>query len=195
MILGYHIIWGAYGFWLPNDARGSGSDRVWSHGLRRFGPATKVHTRRSVAHRPFDPQVRRRAQQCLKYPPVHLTGEQARAVARGFAAESVERGVKVHACAVMPDHVHLVVAAHRLYADEIATRFKSAATRRLTDEGLRPLTDHHDRHGRIPTPWAIGGWEVFLNTPNEMRDRIAYVERNPVQAGLKPQRWEFVTPY
>ncbi len=37
MIVGYHIIFGMYGFWLPNDPRGSWSDFVGSWELYRFG--------------------------------------------------------------------------------------------------------------------------------------------------------------
>lgn len=36
MIHGYHLIWGAYGFWLPNDPRGSWSDFVYSWELERL---------------------------------------------------------------------------------------------------------------------------------------------------------------
>ncbi|HUT10853.1 MAG TPA: hypothetical protein VMY42_10175 [Thermoguttaceae bacterium] len=49
MVLAYHVIFGAYGFWLPNDPRGSWSDFVGSWELARFGKATKVSTRRSLA--------------------------------------------------------------------------------------------------------------------------------------------------
>ena len=58
MVIGYHINIGAYGFWLPNDPRGSWSETVWAPHLRRFGPATKVETRRSVASRKHDYQKR-----------------------------------------------------------------------------------------------------------------------------------------
>ena len=37
MIIGYHSIFGMYGFWLPNDPRGSGSDYVASWELFRHG--------------------------------------------------------------------------------------------------------------------------------------------------------------
>ena len=50
MLLGFHVILSAYGFWLPNDPRGSWSDFVWAWDLFRYGPATKVETRSSVAH-------------------------------------------------------------------------------------------------------------------------------------------------
>ena len=54
MILGLHFIFSAYGFWLPNDPRGSWSDTVRDLELLRFGPATKADTTRSVAARPHD---------------------------------------------------------------------------------------------------------------------------------------------
>ncbi|HEY5314071.1 MAG TPA: hypothetical protein VIK18_16185 [Pirellulales bacterium] len=53
--IAYHIIFCAYGFWLPNDPRGSWSTFVGSKLLyRKFGPATKVTTRESLAHQPHD---------------------------------------------------------------------------------------------------------------------------------------------
>jgi hypothetical protein len=55
MILAFHSIFSFRGFWLPNDLRGSGSDYVANWELfRGYGPATKVTTRRSVAHQPHD---------------------------------------------------------------------------------------------------------------------------------------------
>ena len=47
MIRASHVIFSAYGFWLPNDPRGSWSDFVGSWELQRFGPATKVNVRHS----------------------------------------------------------------------------------------------------------------------------------------------------
>jgi hypothetical protein len=58
MILAFHSIFTAYGFWLPNEPRGSWSDFVGSWELRRFGPATKVTTRRSIAEKPYDRKLK-----------------------------------------------------------------------------------------------------------------------------------------
>src|SRR5689334_5419414 len=58
MVLAYHVIFGTYGFWLPNDPRGSWSDFVRSWELLRYGPATHVHTRRSTAYDPHDQALR-----------------------------------------------------------------------------------------------------------------------------------------
>src|SRR4051794_9249491 len=85
MIVGYHIIFGAYGFWLPNDPRGSWSDFVGSWDLFRYGPATKTDERRSLAYEEHNREQRLEAKNVLKYPAVEFTGLQARAVGRGFA--------------------------------------------------------------------------------------------------------------
>ena len=42
MVIGYYILLGMYGFWLPNDPRGSRSKFVWSNDLAEFGEATAV---------------------------------------------------------------------------------------------------------------------------------------------------------
>ncbi|MCA9086946.1 MAG: hypothetical protein KDA81_23035, partial [Planctomycetaceae bacterium] len=49
MIHGYHLILPMYGFWLPNDPRGSWSDFVWKWELVRFGKATRTIDRRDIS--------------------------------------------------------------------------------------------------------------------------------------------------
>ena len=108
LVRAYHVIFGTYGFWLPNDERGSWSNFVGSWELLRFGKATTVRTRRSLARRPSDPVRRAEAKKALKYPAVALSGVQARAVARGFAAYAAQTNLSVLACAILPEHVHCV---------------------------------------------------------------------------------------
>ncbi len=48
MVHGYHVILPTYGFWLPNDPRGSWSEFVRKWELVRFGPTTKTIQRRSL---------------------------------------------------------------------------------------------------------------------------------------------------
>jgi hypothetical protein len=85
VIAGYHIISGTCGFWLPNDPRGSWSSFVGSWEQFQYGRATQTHERRSLAYKPHDRATRRAAKSAVQYPPVTLTGVQARAVTRGFA--------------------------------------------------------------------------------------------------------------
>src|SRR3954453_5061334 len=105
MIAGYHVIFGAYGFSLPNDPRGSWSDFVGAWDLFRHGPATKTDDRRSLARQAHDRERRMAAKQSLLRPPVVFNGVQARAIGRGFATSANKGGVTVWACAILPDHV------------------------------------------------------------------------------------------
>jgi hypothetical protein len=113
MIVGYHVIFGAYGFWLPNDPRGSWSDFVGSWELRRYGSATKTNERRSLAHRKHDRSQRLAAKQALQRPAVQFTGVQARAVGRGFASYVERANLLVWAICRMKeaDHRSVLLAA------------------------------------------------------------------------------------
>ncbi len=194
-MLGYHLCFSAYGFWLPNDPRGSWSTAVWAPDLRRFGKATKVATSRSLAHRRHDDARRLQAKTHLKYPPVQLTGVQARAVGRGFGEILGRLQLVAYACSILPDHVHLVTGIHPRDGKTLIGFLKRAATRQLIAEGLHPLAQRRRANGELPSPWTVGGWVVYLDTEEQLRNRIQYVENNPVQAGFRVQRWSFVSPF
>ena len=38
MVAGYHLIWTVYGYWLPNDPRGSTSSEVRIAFIKALGP-------------------------------------------------------------------------------------------------------------------------------------------------------------
>jgi hypothetical protein len=95
----------------------------------------------------------------------------------------------------MPDHVHVVMMRHELKIEDIIQRMMSCATRQMTIAGLHPMEQYRDVKGRAPSPWAEGGWSVFLDSPEEIHGRIRYVNDNPLKAGLRAQRWRFVTRY
>jgi REP element-mobilizing transposase RayT len=195
MVIAHHIIFGAYGFWLPNDPRGSWSREVWADHLRPFGPAKKVSTRSSVAHVAHDNARRLEAKRNLLYPAVRFTGPQAQAIAKAFGETVRMLELSVYACAIMPDHVHLVTCRHRRTAEDIAGFLKRAASRRLAADELHPFTEFRRDNGHVPSPWTDSGRKVFLNTSQDVRQRIRYVEENPIKTGFRPQRWSFVVPY
>ena len=195
MVLGSHVILSAYGFWLPNDPRGSWSDFVGSWELARWGRATITDWRQSLAGRPHDRQVRFDAKGALKHPPVRFTGPQIQAIGRGFADFAAKSGLVVWACAILPDHAHLVIASHRYTVEQVAILLKGAATRQLLAEGLHPLANVQVRGDRQTKLWARGFWKVFLNAPHHVRCAIRYVESKPLKMGLPDQSWPFVRPY
>ncbi len=193
MIVAYHVIFGTYGFWLPNDPRGSWLDFVGSWELYRYGPATKTDERRSLAYREHDRGLRLAAKKALKRPAVELNGLQARAVAQGFGDYVKKSQLAVWACAILPDHVHLVVGRPGMDVEQLVIQLKGAATESLKVQGLHPFGHMKDNKGRTPKCFARGEWKVFLD-PEDVPRAIRYVDNNPVMEGKKLQRWSFVVP-
>jgi REP element-mobilizing transposase RayT len=193
MILGSHVIFSAYGFWLPNDPRGSWSDFVGGWDLFRLGHATKVEARASVAHAPHDRTARLAAKEALKYPPVSFTGLQAREIAMGFGDVVRRAGLTIWACSILPEHVHLVIARHSCKVERIVNGLKGAATKALLVADLHPFAGFKNKNGKVPKCWARGQWKVFLDAEEDVRHAIKYVEENPVKESKPRQRWSFVT--
>ena len=195
MVLGHHVVITAYGFWLPNDPRGSWSEFVRSWELLRFGKATKIDTRRSVASIPHDQDGRLAAKRALKDPPVHFSGVQARAIGRGFAQFVERSGITVWACVILPEHAHLVIARHDYPVERAVNLLKGQSTRQLIQEGVHPLAAFPTSTGRMPKAWGRGHWSVFLDSDSGIRRAIRYVRDNPAKEGKRPQRWSFVAPF
>jgi REP element-mobilizing transposase RayT len=186
MVLGYHVVFGAYGFWLPNDPRGSWSDFVGAWELYHFGRATKTLETRSLARAEHDRKLRMAAKLALRFPAVEFSGNQALAVAQGFDEARLEGQYAIWACSILPEHVHLVIARHERRIGLIIGHLKARATQRLKTECLWP-------DARRPV-WAERGWKVFLDSIEDVGRAVDYVRDNPVKEGKRPQRWSFVVP-
>src|SRR5437867_6708195 len=179
MVIADHIIITAHGFWLPNDPRGSWSDFVGAWELLRFGRATKVTTHRSLAHVPHDRELRRAAKRSLKYPAVRFSRAQIQSIAKGFAHAAAQSGYVIYACAIMPDHAHLVVARHERTAEIITSHLKSFATRELRADGRHPFERFARPNGSVPEMWAESLWQVFLFKPDRGSPRHPIRQRQP----------------
>jgi REP element-mobilizing transposase RayT len=195
MVLGYHVIFSAYGFWLPNDPRGSWSEFVGAWELFLAGGKATTTTERRALHRdPHDRAKRLATKQHLVRPAVKFTGVQARAACRGFGEYVAKSGLPVWACSIMPGHVHMVTGRFRLPVEQVVVQLKAAATRRLIEEGLHPFGELASSDARPPKCWGRGEWKVFVDDPGHLAAAVQYVENNPVKDGLPPQTWSFVTP-
>ena len=192
-IVGYHIIFGAYGFWLPNDPRGSWSDFVGAWELFRFGQATRTTERRSLARDEHDQEKRLAAKSALKLPSVLFSADQILTVGEGIAEVVVKSQLQIWACSIMPEHVHCVLARDRLSAEQLSIQIKGGATRAMVLAGNHPFLAHARTGQRPPKTWERGEWKVFLHNEGEVQKAIKYVEDNPIREGLPPQHWEFVT--
>jgi REP element-mobilizing transposase RayT len=91
-----------------------------------------------------------------------------------------------YACAILPDHVHLVIRKHRDRAEQMIENLQQSTRLRLSRENFIP-----ERHPL----WTQGGWRGFLNSPQRVRTVIRYIESNPLRAGLPQQEWGFVREY
>jgi REP element-mobilizing transposase RayT len=178
MILASHVIFGTYGFWLPNDPRGSWSDFVGRWELARFGKATTVTTHRSLARMPHDRELCEAAKQASMYPPVIFTGVQALAVGQGFIKAIEDASYTILACAILPEHVHLVLCRHARKPRKIIGHLKARATRQLKADRLWPDPEQ--------PVWGKRAWVVRA---------IKYVEQNPGKEGKPSQKWSFVMPF
>jgi REP element-mobilizing transposase RayT len=191
MIVAYHVSFGAYGFWLPNDPRGSWSTFVGKWELyRAAGKATTTFETRSVAHQPHDRALRLGAKRTLERPPVEFNGPQRLTVGHAIGTYARKSGLDVWACAVMPDHIHLVFASHRLAPKAIVNKLKGAITNELVEKGVHPF--QHLKLPNEPPPkcFAQGEWVIFLDW-EDIAWHVEYVENNPVKAGLPRQDWDF----
>ena len=164
---------------------------VGSWDLFRYGPATKTTERRSVAHQPHDRAHRLAAKEALQRPAVAMTGLQARAVGWGFGEYFKRARIPVWACAILPDHVHLVVGRLEMAVEQLVIQLKGAGTERLKEDGLHPFGELKDEQGRTPKCFGRGEWKVFLDPPDVERS-VRYVEDNLLKEGKPRQRWGFV---
>jgi hypothetical protein len=139
--------------------------------------------------------ARYRAKQELAYPEVTFDGYQALSVVQGFAAMTAKSGYVIHACASLPSHVHLVIARHHYAIEQVIRLLRQEATRQSLADGRHPFAAHRTSTGRLPSVWAQDFWKVFLFTDEEIRQKIAYVEENPIKEGKRRQNWSFVAPF
>jgi len=196
MVHGYHVIMPMYGFWLPNDPRGSWSDFVRRWELVRFGRSNKSLHKRDLSELTAEERNNRQlAQDQLLYPRVSIDGQQALGIAHGFSDHVHRNNYTVWACAILPEHTHLVLARHRFSVEQMVNLLKGASTRALLASGQHPLGLYRTPRGQVPCMWSARRWKVFLDSEEAIDQAIRYVEENPVKEGKKQQHWSFVTPF
>jgi REP element-mobilizing transposase RayT len=192
MVDAYHLILGLYGFWLP-DPKGSWPQFVSSFELLRYGNATTVAVTQEDQDRlPHHLVSRMSAEADLKYPKLKLTGLQARAIGQGFSHRASYYGFECLACAIVPDHIQLVILCHSISIEQIANLLKGSATRELRNQEIHPFKEHPTRTHRFPKAFARGQWSVRLENETEIPNAVEYVEALPEREGLPKQQWKFV---
>jgi len=178
MIIAYHAIFTTYGTWLPNDPRGSYSKEIYNEQLRLLG---------GIKYGRQNPQPAK--EQLMKFwtkaaprisrPPFYFDNKSRSIVAGAFGNVVQRLGIKVPACTIMNDHVHILVQRSKYRIEYIVNQLKGAATNALKL-----------KH----TPWTRGCWKVFITDSDALQSAVQYIQANPACAGRPPQSWDFVSP-
>ncbi len=186
LVIAHHLIWTAYGWWPVNDPRGSSSRTIrcdifkelgeLHHGRKRVQPARDESCAFLGA-----------AQSRMQYDTPTFDAAARRIIADAFGQAVAAQRYTCYGCAIMPDHVHVVMRKHRDTAEQMIASPQGASRQRLRDAANDWAPTH--------PVWGGPGWKVFLDHPDEIRRTIGYVADNPLPLGWPRQAWSFVTAY
>ena len=186
IIIAHHLILSGYGHWLPNDPRGSGSEEIREEKLSDLGP---IHHGRKQIQPPRQElkQFYRDANPLLDFEPIWFDDAKRQAIAEAFARVVENPRYTVWACAVLSNHAHLCIRRHR---DDAVTMWNAFAetSRAALGRLFEDLADDYPL-------WSNRPYKVFLDSPEDVRRVVAYIQRNPARENLRPQTLSFVQPY
>lgn len=185
MVVGYHFIWTLYGWWLPNDPRGSMSHSIASDVLRDLG---ELHFGRKRIQPPSRVirQFYENAEPRLQFPLLTLSDPDIDLVAEAFGHAIRQHRYTCYACAIMPDHVHILIRKHRDDAPKMIENLQHES--KLILMARSPSFAHHP-------VWGGCGWKVFLDDRADMERTTHYIEQNPLKARRPAQHFPFVQKY
>jgi hypothetical protein len=185
MVIAYHLIATAYGWWLPNDLRGSMSKNIRCDLIKELG---EVHFGRKRIQ-PNSKSIRdffRQAEPALQHQLLEFQEAEREIIARSFAETIQRERYTCYGLVLMKDHTHLCIRKHRHLAEQMVLTFQEFSRRALIEAGLR-AKDH--------PVWGGPGWKVFLDETEDVWRTIRYIDDNPIKIGESPQVYPFVTPY
>jgi len=157
-------------------------------GLKRFAALGELHYGRKETQPP-GPQIKQfydQARDELKHPLLTLDDEDIKVVANSFAKVIEECRYTCYACAIMPDHVHVLIRKHREQAEAMIESLQEVTRDSLIAAGKR-ASSH--------PVWGGDGWKVFPYTQADFVRVIEYIRQNPIKAKRPTQHWSFVKKY
>ncbi|MEX2138062.1 MAG: hypothetical protein WD894_02290 [Pirellulales bacterium] len=187
MLAGYHLIWTAYGWWLPNDPRGSRSREIRCASIEALGELHYGPRRVQPAGRVIR-EFYEAAAEALRFPLLKFSPAEVDAIGQTFARVVRQRGYTCYGCAIMPEHVHLLIRKHRDQAGTMIDAFQEASRAAVC---AKPQAGRGDDH----PVWGGPGWKVYLETCEDMWRTEEYIRRNPLGIEAPEQHWSFVRRY
>jgi len=118
--------------------------------------------------------------------PLHLNDGKASKIVVDSIIFGIPDRYDLFAFVVMPNHVHILLLPH-IQIDKIT-------------QGIKGFTSHEinllqERRGRAL--WIDESFDHWVRTSDELLRIIAYIERNPVKAGLcaAPEQWDWSSAF
>ncbi|MGA2620334.1 MAG: hypothetical protein ABSF26_22165 [Thermoguttaceae bacterium] len=185
MIAAYHLVWTAYGWWLPNDPRGSTSRDVRCAAIAGLGELHYGRKRIQPAGRVIR-EFHEAARSLLKHALLTMSEEEVRAIGDALGAVIRQRNYTCYGCAVMPDHIHILVRKHRDLAETMIGHLQEASRGAVLGLGRR-----EQEH----PVWGGPGWKVYLDSREDTVRTVDYIRQNPPRARRPAQHWPFVKEY
>jgi len=127
-----------------------------------------------------------RAKEVLRFPLLEFGPQEVDAVGDAFSESIRKHRYTCYACAIMPDHVHVLIRKHKHKAEEMIEILQESSRLRIRELGLRDAAH---------PVWGGQGWKVFIDRPDVVRGTIRYIEENPLKWNLPRQHWAFVSEY
>jgi REP element-mobilizing transposase RayT len=177
MVIAYHTIFTTYGTWLPNDPRGSYSKDVYIEQLKSLG-TVKYGRQKPRPSKKILQKFWTVAKQNTNRPPFFVNDKTRMLAASGFRKVVDRLHITIPACAIMKDHVHIIILRSKYRIEYLVNQLKGAATKEMKLKY---------------SPWTRGCWKIFINDTDTLGAAVQYICANPENSGLLPQSWDFVT--
>ena len=115
----------------------------------------------------------------LTQPPFFIDDNIRPIIATVFKQVVQRLDIKIPACAIMNDHVHVLILRSKYRIEYLVNQLKGSATRALRLK---------------QTPWARACWKVFITDIEALLAAANYIQANSTCAGMPNQSWDFITP-
>lgn len=185
MIIATHFIFTGYGHWFPNDPRGSLSTEVHAPEL---APLAKAHFGRRK-QQPTKEQLRaffEEAQKHLHYPLLWWDRLCRQQIADGLGEAIASNRMTCYACAILSNHIHILIRRHKLRAQDMLSVFRDAIRSTITFTGSCPK-DH--------PVLSDNACHIFKSSPAPVRACVTYIEDNYRKHGIARAHTPFVETY
>lgn len=174
--VGIHLIWTTYGTWLPGDDRGH-----WSPLFDCYGSILAAGGQLNRA----DLSTRQIAREMMKESAKVLDVEEQGIVAATLGDIVRTQQYDIHAAAIEPTHVHLLLGPLAESISVVAGRLKGQ-----TSSALRDLPRNHGRE----RTWTAKYWKVFLFDEWALARVTKYIEDHNLRRSLRAAPSDWIRP-